>query len=465
MVLTTGHVIGIVSGLVLITAVGIYSGKKVKSDKDFAVGGRQASARLISGALLGTLVSGASTVGTAQLAFKFGFSAWWFTLGGGIALAVLGIFMARSFWESDVETIPQYLAKTYSPAIGPISSIFTSIGMYFSMMAQILAFTALLTSMFPLPPMVAACIGLLLTLAYVFFGGVWGAGMVGTVKLTLLYISFITCGVTAYYLVGGWTGLQVNFPNYYPWWSLFGRGFSKDAAAGFSLLVGVLSTQIYIQYIISAKSVKEARKGAVMAGILMPPLGIAGILVGLYMRAYFPDTPSTEVLPIFVLKFLPPIFAGIVLSTLLITAIGGWAGLTLGISTMMTKDIYKKFFRPGAADRETLNAQRILIFITSAIGLIFVAGNFGSLILGWSFLSMGLRGCTVLFPMLGAMFLPRLVTPKAGVVAALLGPLTDFVWYLVFPKGMDPLYPGLAVSLLALIAVSAMSRKRNAILN
>ncbi len=194
MVLTTGHIIGIVSGLLLITAVGIYSGKKVKSEKDFAVGGRQASARLISGALMGTLVSGAATVGTAQLAFQFGFSAWWFTLGGGIALAVLGVFMARSFWESKVETLPQYLAKTYSPAIGPISTIFTSIGIYFSMMAQILAFTALMTSMFSLHPMVAASIGLLLTLAYVFFGGVWGAGMVGTIKLTLLYISSITCG-------------------------------------------------------------------------------------------------------------------------------------------------------------------------------------------------------------------------------------------------------------------------------
>lgn len=77
---------------------------------------------------------------------------------------------------------------------------------------------------------------------------------------------------------------------------------------------------------------------------------------------------------------------------------------------------------------------------------------------------MGLRGCTVLFPMLGAMFLPRLVTPMAGIVAALLGPLTDFIWYLVFPKGLDPLYPGLAISLLALIAVSALSRKRKAVL-
>ncbi len=460
MELNAAHFMGMISGLLLITIVGIYAGKKVKSDNDFTRGGRQASSQLITGALLGTLVSGSSTVGTAQLAFEYGFSAWWFTLGGGISLAILGIFMARSFWDSNVETIPQYLGKTYSPAIVPIASIFTTMGMYFSVIAQILAFTALMTSMFPVSPMSAAGIGLLLTLAYVFFGGVWGAGMVGIIKLILLYVSALACGITAYYLVGGWSGLHINFPSYHPWWSLFGRGFSKDAAAGFSLLVGVLSTQIYAQYINSAKSAQVARKGAVLAGILMPPIGIAGILVGLYMRAYFPATPSSEVLPAFVIKFLPPMLAGIVLSTLLITAIGGWAGLTLGISTMMTKDIYKKYFRPNAGDKETLVAQRVLIIFSSAIGLLLVAGNFGSLILGWSFLSMGLRGCTVLFPLLGAMFLPRLVSPKAGIVAALLGPLVDFIWYFAFPNGLDPLYPGLAVSFFALISISFLTRKK-----
>lgn len=72
---------------------------------------------------------------------------------------------------------------------------------------------------------------------------------------------------------------------------------------------------------------------------------------------------------------------------------------------------------------------------------------------------MGLRGCTVLFPLLGAMFFPGRVTPQAGIVAALLGPLVNVVWKLVFPTGLDPLYPGLLVSLLALVGLSWLAPK------
>ncbi len=45
---------------------------------------------MIIGTIVGTLVGGASTVGTAELAFNHGFSALWFTLGGGIGCLIMG---------------------------------------------------------------------------------------------------------------------------------------------------------------------------------------------------------------------------------------------------------------------------------------------------------------------------------------------------------------------------------------
>ena len=81
MTLTTGHIIGIVSTLAAMTAIGLYSGRKVKTAKDFTTGGGKAGWPVITGAILGTLIGGGSTIGTAQLAFEVGFSAWWWTLG------------------------------------------------------------------------------------------------------------------------------------------------------------------------------------------------------------------------------------------------------------------------------------------------------------------------------------------------------------------------------------------------
>ncbi|TEB06103.1 Sodium/glucose cotransporter [Pelotomaculum schinkii] len=461
LLLTAGHIAGIVITLLAIIAIGIYAGSMVKSPKDFSLGGGRVNEAVVAGTIMGTMVGGSSTIGTAQLAFNFGFCAWWFTLGGGIACAVLGLGLAWKLYDRNIETMPQYLVSVYGHRIGPISSILSSAGIFLNIVAQGLSAVALLTAMLQINPSLAALISVLLVLAYVFFGGVWGAGLVGVAKLGLLYLATIVCGVFAYKMVGGWAGLTAHFP-IYPWFSLFGRSFNQDFAAGFSLLVGVLSTQTYIQAVLSAKSLAKARTGALISAFMIPPLGIGGILVGLFMRANFPNTPSEQVLPIFVMNYLSPFLAGVVLATLLVAIIGTWAGLTLGVSTMLTKDIYKRFIRVHAGDQEVLKVQRILIFVISVLAIFFVAGSLKSMIMGWSFLSMGLRGCAVLFPLLGAAFFPHHVTPPAGIAAALIGPLVDLIWHFAFPKGLDPLYVGLLASFLAILLISMFS-KRNKI--
>ena len=458
--LSTIHIIGIVITLIGFSALGIYSGRRVKSAADFAIGGRKASATVVSGTIMGTLVGGSATVGTAELAFKYGMAAWWFHIGCGIGCAILGLALAKSLHESSLQTLPQYLLRTYGKNIGPITSIFLSIGMFLSIVAQGLAVVALITSMFGLSPYAAAFIGVILVLGYVAFGGVFGTGMVGTAKMALLYPATILTGAMAYYMIGGWSGAVAKFPAY-PWFSFFGRGVTTDLAAGFSLVVGVISTQTYIQAIFSGRTFQEARKGALISACMIPPLGIFGIMVGLYMRANFPTMAASQALPMFIMNYVPAAVAGIILAVLLITTIGTWAGLTLGISTMLTTDIYKKIINPEAADRTILYLQRALILAVSLIGVLFITGNLKSMVLSWAFLSMGLRGCSILMPMLGAMFFSRYVTPIAGLASAILGPATNLIWQLAFPKGIDPLYPGLIVGLLTLVIISTVTRKKD----
>ncbi|MDR3563125.1 MAG: sodium:solute symporter family protein [Negativicutes bacterium] len=459
MILSAGHIVGIVVTLALLTGVGVYAGRKVKSAADFSTSGRKAGWGVVAGTIMGTLIGGSSTIGTAQLAFEFGFSAWWFTLGAGIALVILALGMVRPWYESSAETIPQFLVKTYGSGVGPISTVFTTVGILINTVGNVLSFVAVMVAMFHIGPEVALVLGVFFVLSYVIFGGVWGAGLTGILKVGLLYITMIACGLMAYIFMDGVAGMTAAFPAF-PWFSLFGRGVAKDAAAGFSLLVGLVSTQIFFQAIISGASVGASRKGALVSAFITPTVGLGGIMVGLFMRAHFPGTPSSEVLPVFILNYLPPVLAGVALATLLITPIASWAGQTLGISTMFTRDIYQKFFRPLATGKERLLVQRVLIVVICVAPALVANGNFGSLILGWGFLSMGLRGCTVMFPLIGAMFFPRFVTPAAGVAATLLGPLANFMWYLAYPKGMDPLYPGLAVSLGTLILVSLITKRK-----
>ena len=67
MPLTVPHFLGAALVLCIISAVGVWSGRKVKSASDFSGGKKQAGRGIVAGALIGTIVGGASTIGTAQL--------------------------------------------------------------------------------------------------------------------------------------------------------------------------------------------------------------------------------------------------------------------------------------------------------------------------------------------------------------------------------------------------------------
>lgn len=448
--LTYQHVIGIIFTLILITSVGVFSGRKVKTSSDFSIGGKRAGTGIVAGTIMGTLVGGSSTIGTAQLAFLYGFSAWWFTLGAGFGCLFLALFYSKALYGSNKETVPQILAEEFGGLAGPISSVFVSLGTFLNIIAQILSATALLTSMYKMHIFTAAILSIALMSAYVIFGGVWGTGIVGVAKLILLYVSVMVGGYIAINAGGGLEQYINTFPKY-PYFSLFGRGVWTDGAAGFSLLLGVLSTQTYIQAVLSAKTVRQAKAGAIISAFLIPPVGVAGIFIGLFMKMNHPDLNPALAFPQFVLRYINPWLSGIVLATLLVTVVGTGAGLSLGISTMFTKDIYKVYINKEAADDKLLKITRLVIIASLALALLFITGNVKSLILKWSFMSMGLRGATVFGPLCAALFMPGKVKKSYVIVSMVLSPLSVLVGKMILPENIDSLFIGVCLSLILIL--------------
>lgn len=447
------HVITMIITLLLVTLTGVYSGRKIKSNDDFAHGGNKAGTGIVIGTIVGTLVGGSSTVATAQMAFIYGLSAWWFTLGAAIGCLILGAFYVKPMRDSGAKTVPQILSGQYGSQAGLFSGIFSSFGIFLNIVAQMLSVVALLSAMFHLNPYLSAVVGVSLMAFYVVFGGVWGTGMVGMVKLVLVYGTVMLAGLLAYFLAGGLTGLREVFPAY-PWFSLFGRGLEKDLSAGFSLVVGVLSTQTYVQAILAGKDLSSSRRGAWVSAAMILPIGLASVLIGLFMKANFPETDPATVFPIFVMKFLNPWVGGVTLATLLISVIGCGAGLALGVGTILSEDIYRQYFAPQADEKRILGMNRFFICLVLVLALFFVSGNMKSLILQWSFLSMGLRGATCFIPMTAALFMKGRVSKEAGIRSILLGPLSVLVWELWSPVDIDSLIVGIGVSFLVMLGGS-----------
>ena len=446
--------LGALCVFILITVVGVYAGRRVRSAADFSVGNGM-SGSVVAGSLVGTLVGGASTVGTAQLAFTNGLSAWWYTLGGGLGLMVMALFFSSPLRKNGSFTMPQILTKEYGKAVATLAAVLMSVGTFISIMSQMIAGAALVTSLAPIPTAAAAVLTALLMLVYVLFGGAWGAGLVGRVKTALLYALTMLCAAVVLWRGGGAALAQLPKEQYF---NLFSRGLVVDGGAGLSLVFGVLTTQAYFLPVISAKDLRASKGGAIIGGVLTVVIGMAGVLVGLFMRTQMPETPSVSVLPVFVLTYFPDFAAGIVLATVLITLVGTGAGLSLGISTMVTMDIYMAFLRPKASGKEQLRFSRGVLAVVLLLAAVLATGEAGSLILQWSFLSMGLRGAVAFMPVCFALFLSGRLSAKFAAASVVISPTVSLLSFF-FLKGIDPLFPGMAASLMICLIGSLAKRK------
>lgn len=429
-------------------------GRGVKGAGDFSLAGRNAGAWSVSGAIMGTLVGGASTIGTAQLAFLFGLSAWWFTLGAGIACLLLGLFLAGPLREKEVETIPQFISRYHGERARIAASLFSSLGMFVHIVAQLLACGAILSTLFGFGLLPAALIAAALIGLTVVAGGMKGAGSFGLAKLFLLYLTMAGAGLLAWRLAGGWSGLRTAFPPT-PWFSLFGYGTREGINDLLSMLVGVVSTQTYLQAVFSARDRRAARDGALLSAVIIPPLGLFGIAVGLYMRQLDPTLESVKALPVFLQLQFPPALAGAAFAALLITAIGTGAGLTLGVATTLRVDVLERF---GRGRLPELALYRALTLAVLLLALLLVLANLGSAIMAWSFLSMGLRGATLCLPLLAAVFLGNATPRRAGALSIFLAPTCVLAAGIAGWQTIPPLYLGLGVSLTILLAGLAWER-------
>ena len=449
--MTLLHYIGAIIVLILITGVGIYSGKCVSSAGDFATGGRKAGAGIVAGTIIGTLVGGSSTIGTAQLAFTYGFSAWWFTLGGGLACLILAFGFVKPLYNSGISTLPQIFSREYGEKSSTVATVLSSIGTLFAIVAQLLSGMALVTSVSHIGPAAATILIVILMLVYVVFGGVWGSGLVGIAKTILMYSAVLICGVMAINLGGGVSAFTTALPHS-QYFNLLARGPFVDLGAGISLILGVITTQTYIQAVVSAKNLKLSKAGVLLSAFLIPIIGVAGIFVGMYMKLNSPDLSPAKALPTFVMQNTPPIVAGIIMAVLLVALVGTGAGLALGMSSMISNDIYKVYFNKNASDKTLLKATRIIIALILGTAALFTTGNLGSLILGWSFMSMGLRGAVSFAPMCAALFLPGLVNKKFALYAIIAGPVFVLIGKFILPSFIDPLFLGVGVSILIMTA-------------
>lgn len=460
MQLSSTQFISMIVVLILASIPGLLAAKKVKSEADYSVGGRKAGSVLVAGTIIGTIVGAAATIGTAQLGFKVGISAWWFTIGSGISLIVMALFYAKPLRDSGLTTISEFLVINYGKNAGPISSIAATVGIFLSIVASMLTAIHLIAGVFHVNLLEASAIIMIVVLLSVLLGGISGSGTAGLVKVGLIFGTIFIAGIWAYNDLGGISGIRMTFPAT-PWLSMFAGGSEKVVYNLLALIIGVISTQSYIQALFSASDSKTASIGCIIAAIIVIPIGLPSAIIGMSVQASNPEINSIDALPVYLLHYMPDWLGGAAIAALILSALWSISGLVLGCGTMISRDIFKAVFC-FENHRVLLWINRSFVFLITLAAEIVVFYNSDSYVLDWTYLSMALRGAGIFLPLTFAIIFKNKVPAKAGLLSMLAGIFVALTWRLFFPEAKETLFPSLAFNLLFLLpgALWAVMQKK-----
>lgn len=410
-----------------VLAVSVGCGRRSMGATGFSLGGRKAGAGMVAGIISGSSIGGGATIGTAQMAYQHGIVAWCFTLGVGLGLLLLGRFFARPLRESGLETVPQYLVQCYGKAAGPIVSVLSCLGIFFACCSSVLPGIGMCSAAFGISPMAAGGVLFVLPLAYILVGGQKGAGVSGMMKAALLWSALLLASLYAahglFFTAGSaipGTALPADA------WSFASRGWHYPLSAVAATSMGMMTAQMYIQALYSARDAQAAEQGAYLGAAIAIPVGLMATLIGLYARVRHPELADAPLLalPCVLMNDIPSWLGGLAMGTIVLTIISSAAAQAFAIGTLLSRDFGGELLHlPN--EKLLLGLNRFGIVLALGGVCAYCLAHLGASVLTWNYLSMALRGGGILLPLSLAVLTRGRVAcliPRAWVLASMVLP-------------------------------------------
>ncbi len=432
----------------------------------YLLAGRRLPYWVVAPLLTGLAIGGASTIGVAEKAYKFGLAAGWYNAAWAAGAILVGLIGARRFRKMEVTTIPEFFEQHYSTGgrvVGVIGQLLLQIVIT---SLQYVAGGAILSSL--LPEVFSFQSGMFVT-AVVFvgitlIGGFWAAGLTNIINVIFIYTGVLLGAILAVGKVGGLRELILKFPKNYPGFDLGSLGWSLVLAWFLVMCTMTFSVQSVVQISFAARDGSSAKKGFILGGLVILPVGFISALIGMAATVMHPGIIPTEALPRTVLS-LSPLVAGVVLAGLWAADVSTASALLVGSATLVVGDVIKRFWIPDLNEKGERIVSRVAVLILSVFTYLLaisVRGILQTLLIG-----LTLTTAYTLI-MITTLFWPRICRQSHAVWTLCTAMIALGAW-LVFPgvpaffarlNLPHPIYFCWIVSLVTFILVAVFDRRR-----
>ena len=457
------YIIAIGAYLFLLMIYGlVIAHKKVKTADDMVTGGHRIPFIILVGSLLATWCGGGGITGNASIIYNGGPWVGAITFAAPPIGIILLYFIAGKVRKSNKVTVPEIMGARYGQSASIISAVCVMLA-YVGVLATQLKAAADILVLLCSSSGVEISRGLALVICTTII-------VVITVGGGLVSVAY-SDAISALIMIGGFfiaIPILISVANAQgavlpPEKTTLTGGMSGWELLGYFLpsLALMLGDQNMLQRFASAKNSTEAKKSNI--GMFIGEILVIVSIIAVVTQAarLYPtlDTPSNVIFQVSV-DYLPMAFGALIMCACMAFIVTTADSYLLSSATNLTNDIYVKYIRKDATDKQKMLVLRGTIVVFSVIAVALTL--YFPTVLSLQMTAYTMYGAAITPAILFALFSKK-VTPAAGIAGILVGGLATIVWTLMgTPYGIQCAIVAVPASVIAILVVSAATPKGEA---
>lgn len=396
--------------------LGFLASKRVKSMKEFVIGGKSLSFWVAAFSAQATGESAWLLLGLTGMGAMLGFSTYWVVVGELFGVGVAWFLMANRFKrltdKYDSITVIDYMAsrfKSKTNVLRVVSAVVLSIFVLIYISAQIDATGSAFETFLEWDYHTGAVVGFVVVATYCIAGGFLASAWTDMFQGSVMLICLMLLPAVAYLSLTNsgsiYDGLYAIEPGLVNMWGVGGFTLMNVAVVVGMMLIGLGflgSPQVFAR-LIAIRSEEQINRGKWVAMLFTLLVDFSAVSIGVLGRYIFttqgvePDTVlgngAQNVLSELVEYTFPPLLVGLYVAAVLSAIMSTVSSLLVMAAGSITHDLYAKIINPNLSDSHGTRLCRgiTIVFAVLSLGLAIIVSVlspertiFWFVIFGWA---------------------------------------------------------------------------------
>lgn len=412
--------------LAAMVGIGLYLRKNQKSAADFWLAGREVGALNIGLSAAAAWLSAFAIYVATGLFILIGVGSVWIWVVPNILALLIIALLVKKIKSLPAFTQPELVEIRFSHTIRAPIAIAITITMILFSVADFKGFQYVLSQFYGIEPIYAVLIMGGVVAAYITLGGFRAVIWTDVVQYVFLAALAVIVGIAALYVPmqspSGFSisGIFGNPAMGGTWWDPFLLGgIAGIVIMQLALLPGWVAEQDPWQKVWAARDTRTAQRGMALGSIFITAVYAFCFVTALGLIAIYgmPQSPAEaeQMYLKFIIDAFPPGFIAFFAIGFAAAAMSCTDTFATSGASCISRDIYQRYVKPGASQRELRTVNRVLVVL-----MLIIAGTvslFVNTIMDAVIIATVIGTASYFFPIIGGMFWKR--ATKEGAIAAL----------------------------------------------